>query len=160
MNSKVKEAFDLDEYCTEFKLDPRLVRQIAEIAERDVKYRTVSSNEFKEKQPALDQLNQAKIRDLAETYKGYIGKELGGPRYSYVMWSVIQHSSLEMMEEYFDALHSAFLEKQLSTGAFKMLVDRYYGLKYGYQVFGSQSGFGVEMADVETKNKIEVELGF
>ena len=40
-----------------------------------------------------------------------------------------------------------------------MFVDRYYGLKYGYQVFGSQSGFGFELADPKTKEKIENDLG-
>ena len=28
-----------------------------------------------------------------------------------------------------------------------MLIDRFYGLKYGYQVFGSQKGTGDRIAD-------------
>jgi len=40
-----------------------------------------------------------------------------------------------------------------------MLIDRFYGLKYGYQIFGSQSGFGFEMADEETRKKIELKYG-
>ena len=40
-----------------------------------------------------------------------------------------------------------------------MLIDRFYGSKYGYQVFGSQSGFGFELADDKKRKEIEIKYG-
>ena len=71
------------------------------------------------------------------------------------MWAVIQHSNPELMAEYLPIIQDAVKEKELDETPFKMLIDRYYGLKYGYQIFGSQSGFGFKLADEETRIKIE-----
>jgi len=75
------------------------------------------------------------------------------------MWAVIQHSNLEMMERYLPVIQKAVKDKELNIVPLKMLIDRFYGLKYGYQIFGSQSGFGFEMADEKTRKEIELKYG-
>jgi hypothetical protein len=75
------------------------------------------------------------------------------------MWSVIQHSNPEMMEKYLPIVNKAVENNDLDKTPLKMLIDRYYGLKYGYQIFGSQNGFGFKMADDETRNKIIKQYG-
>ena len=65
-----------------------------------------------------------------------------------------------MMEKYLPVVHIAVKEKELSTTPLKMLIDRYYGLKYGYQVFGSQSSdFGFKMADEKKRKEIKLKYG-
>jgi len=34
-----------------------------------------------------------------------------------------------------------------------MMLDRYHGLKYGYQIFGRQSGFGFDLAGEKSEKK-------
>lgn len=75
------------------------------------------------------------------------------------MWTVIQHSNTEMMEEYLPIIQNAVNEKGLDEGALKMTIDRYYGLKYGFHVFGSKTGFGLELADDKMKKEIELKYG-
>lgn len=77
-----------------------------------------------------------------------------GKRFDNVMWAVIQHSNPDMMEKYIPIVHKAVENNEIKQTPLKMLIDRFYGLKYGYQIFGSQNGFGFKMADNETRNKI------
>jgi len=53
-------------------------------------------------------------------------------------------------------VHKGVKEKQIKDMPLKMLIDRFYGLKYGYQFFGSQSGFGFKSANDETRKEIEI----
>ncbi len=53
----------------------------------------------------------------------------------------------------------AVTKKELDASPLKMLIDRYYGLKYGYQIFGTQSGFGFKLADDKRRKKIELKYG-
>ncbi|MFK7783667.1 MAG: hypothetical protein AB8B56_01055 [Crocinitomicaceae bacterium] len=59
------------------------------------------------------------------------------------------------MEKYLPILQKAVADGQINEKPFKMLIDRYYGLKYGYQVFGSQSGCGFELADDKKREEIK-----
>ena len=67
---------------------------------------------------------------------------------------MIQHAQVETMGRYLPVVHQAFLSGELAAGPLKMLIDRYYGLKYGYQIFGSQTGFGFDLADEQTREAI------
>ena len=161
VNQEVKtDHFDIEEYIVENKLNESLVKLISEIKQNDQKYRSSDEQTFKTKQPALDKRNQILIDSLFNTHKQYIGKSLVGEKFEYVMWSVIQHSNPEMMEEYLPVVQQAVGNDELDKTTLKMLIDRFYGLKYGYQIFGSQNGTGDRIADEETRKEIMKKYGF
>ena len=70
------------------------------------------------------------------------------------MWAVIQHSNVNTMEKYLPIVHKAVTEYETNATLLKMLTYRLFGLKYGYQVFGSQSEFEFELADEQTAKTI------
>lgn len=158
-NSSGKNEFDLDEYIGKNMLDSQLVHLMIKIDLDDQKYRSASEEIFNQNQPALDLKNQGLIDSLFGHYKTYIGTSLVGEKYAFVMWSVIQHSNLKMMEKYLPIVYDAVKKEQLELTPLKMLIDRYFGLKYGYQVFGTQHGFGFEMADEKTRKEISKKYG-
>lgn len=149
---------DLNEYAQKNKLDINLITIINELSISDEKYRKNKTIDWS-KQTPIDKENQKMIDSLYYSHKSYIGKTLVGEKFSFVMWSVIQHSNLEMMEKYLPIIQKAVEKKELDVTPFKMLIDRYYGLKYGYQIFGSQSGFGFELADDKKRKEIELKYG-
>ena len=146
---KVDSKFDLSEYIYKNNLDIKLVTTIKKIGEDDQKYRKTRNMET---QYPLDIQNQILIDSLFQINGTYIGKSLVGDKYGIVMWSVIQHSNLEMMERYLPIVQNAVRANELNQTPFKMLIDRIYSFKYGYQIFGSQAG--VNLAD--EKERMEV----
>lgn len=148
--------FDFSEYVNNNQLDMKLVSLMKKIGEDDQKYRKLN---IMEKQYPLDKKNQILIDSLFQNSQTYIGKSLVGGKYDIVMWSVIQHSTLEMMERYLPVIKKAVEENELHQTPFKMLIDRVYWFKYGYQIFGSQAG--VDLADkkerMEVANKYGIE---
>lgn len=153
-----EKKFDAKEYSLANNLDYNLVQQIYQVDINDRKYR--DTKDFQTKQKELDIQNQKVINMLHEKYKTYIGKSLVGEKFESVMWAVIQHSNVEMMEQYLPIVQIAVKEKELSAAPFKMLIDRYYGLKYGYQIFGSQSSdFSFKMADEAKRKEIKLKYG-
>lgn len=150
------EVFNMEDYRETSNLDLSLVKRIHQINIDDQKYRNETSGLSKPKQQLLDNQNQLIIDSLFEVHKSYVGRTLVGEKFEGVMWAVIQHAypKLDFMEKYLPVIHKAVTDKELDVVPLKMLIDRYYGLKYGYQVFGSQSGFGFELADEETRKKI------
>jgi hypothetical protein len=154
-----EEELNIPEYCKINNLDNDLVETINRISIADQKYRHGNTENLKTKQKPIDRLNQKSIDSLYIIYKSYIGKKLIGKKFESVMWSVIQHSNIETMERYLPIVHKAVNEDQLGVVPLKMLIDRYYGLKYGYQIFESQSGFGFDIADEKTRNEIKSKYG-
>lgn len=148
------EHFDLDTYINANGLNAELVKLMSSIRDDDQKYRRENPSEFKAKQPALDKRNQQLIDSLYEVHKTYIGRSLVGKKFEHEMWAVIQHSYPDMMERYLPLVCEAVQKKELDVTPLKMLVDRFYGLRYGYQIFGSQFGFGFDMADENTRQEI------
>ena len=134
-------------------LDKNLVNLIRDIHEQDRQYRTKKPVDW-EKQTRLDQQNQHLIDSLYQVYHQYIGKSLVGAEHESVMWAVIQHASTDIMAKYLPVIHQAVQTGELHVAPFKMLLDRYYGLTKGYQLFGSQQGFGFEMATEEQRATI------
>jgi hypothetical protein len=141
------------EYIAKYNLDAQLVETLAEIDERDQVFRGLEVYDGA-LQGKLDRINQVKMDSLFAIHKTYIGKSLAGPKYGLTMWSVIQHSYPDMMMQYLPVVHQAYLDGEIDLGPFKMLIDRSYGLNHGYQVFGSQHGFGFEMATEEQRKQI------
>jgi len=125
------------QYAQDNHLDLQLVEAMELINTRDQQYRGQQS--LNQKQQQLDKANQLAIDSLYSKYKKYIGLSLVGERYKHTMWIVIQHSNVTMMEKYLPIIHQAIKQQQLDEANLKMMIDRYYGLKFGYQFFGTQS---------------------
>lgn len=157
----VKETISTpQEYAQAEGLKEGLLQEIAAISEQDGQYRAGQVDNWAAKQGPLDKQNQVQIDQLYKQHQQYLGKTLVGARFETTMWAVIQHAPIAYMEKYLPVLHQAFLAKELSEGPFRMFLDRYYGLRHGYQLFGSQSsGFGFELADEATRQKIEQQYG-
>lgn len=137
--------------------DTNLVKVIKEIALNDQKFR--NADQVNAQQASLDLQNQKRIDSLYQHYKTYIGRSLVGEELAATMFLVIQHSNLAMMERYLPVVTKATAQKEVSVSALKLLIDRFYSLKYGYQVFGSQSGFGTAVANENTRNEIKKKYG-
>jgi hypothetical protein len=131
-----------------------LVALIEEVDIKDRKYREDDYDNHIADQKVLDIENQFTIDSLFEVHGAYIGESQVGPKFESTMWAVVQHSIPEMMKKYLLVLKKAVALDELGEAAFKMTIDRYYALTYGYQVFGSQSGMGVDIADTEKRNEI------
>ncbi len=160
LNKEVKtNRFNIEDYILKNNLNGSLLKLISKIDYDDQKYRSSDEQTFKTKQPAVDKKNQILIDSLYNIHKQYIGKSLVGKKFEYVMWSVIQHSNPEMMEKYLPIVHQAVENNELDKTTLKMLIDRFYGLKYGYQVFGSQTGTGYKIANEKTRKKIMKKYG-
>ncbi len=150
-----EKKFSLSDYCKEHSLDINLVSLVNDININDTKHRATEEEDWIEQQKPLDERNQHLIDSLFSIHNSYIGKSLVGPKFESTMWAVIQHSNIQMMEKYLPVIQESVRKGEISVGPLKMLIDRYHGLKYGYQIFGSQSGFGFDLADEETRNDIK-----
>ncbi|WP_232123756.1 hypothetical protein [Tenacibaculum finnmarkense] len=153
-SSTIQEVFDLEKYCISNNLDIKLVEIIQAIDSDDQKDRLNHGTQAK-----LDKKNQVLIDSLYRNYGTYIGKTLVGDKFKDVLWSVIQHSNPEMMTEYLPIIKKAVEQDELGVTPFKMLIDRLYGLKYGFQIFGTQQGFGFELASDKKRKEIELQYG-
>ncbi|USD24757.1 hypothetical protein [Flagellimonas marinaquae] len=151
---KEDSKFDFSDYVNKNQLNIKLVSTIKKIGEDDQKYRKLRDME---KQYPLDIQNQILIDSLFQVNQTYIGKSLVGDKYDAVMWAVIQHSNLEMMERYLPVVQNAVDENELNQTPFKMLIDRIYSFKYGYQIFGSQ--VGVDLADKKEQMEVAKKYG-
>jgi hypothetical protein len=101
--------------------------------------------------------NQESIDSLYNVYNTYLGKSLVGEKYKNTMWQVIQHSNLNMMEKYLPLVQKAINDEEIDVIPFKMLIDRIYSIKYGYQIFGSQ--MGVDLADEKLRKDVQMKYG-
>lgn len=156
-SNNTTEKFDISQYCRTYNLNCLLAEKIYSINLNDQKYRSLK---LQSKQQTLDEENQTMIDALYKKYETYIGRSLVGKKFENVMWAVIQHSNIDMMERYLPVIKKAVADKEIEVGPLKMLIDRFYGLKYGYQIFGSQGeGFGFKLADEKTKNEIKIMYG-
>ncbi len=154
-----EEIFSIREYCEQNNLEFELVLLINEIKLNDQKYRIKKEKNWNEKQSILDEHNQKLIDSIYNKHNTYIGKTLVGDKFKTTMWAVVQHSNIQMMEKYIPVIHKAMKNEEIDIRPFKMLIDRFYGLKYGYQIFGSQSGFGFDIADEQTRDEIKSKYG-
>ncbi len=151
------DTFDLQAYTQEHQLDSKLVKLIQQVDVDDQKFREeidfLKNANLIQKQATLDQKNQKLIDSLYQSHQTYVGKFLVGERFEHVMWQVIQHSDLEMMEGYLPTIQKAVQAQKLHVTPFKMLLDRIYAIKYGYQIFGSQEGTVLAKESIRKKVK-------
>ncbi|RZJ91953.1 MAG: hypothetical protein EOO20_03465 [Chryseobacterium sp.] len=160
-NTDVKKELDISEYAKLNNLNFSLIEKIYNVNINDQKYRSYNGvKKIPNGQQVLDKKNQAIIDSLYKTNKTYIGRSLVGKKFENVMWAVVQHSNAEMMERYLPVIKKAVFDKEIEVAPLKMLIDRFYGLKYGYQIFGSQGdGFGFKSADEKTKKEVKMKYG-
>jgi hypothetical protein len=152
----ISEAFEPEEYAQQNQLDLQLIQQIYKIHLADQQYRD-DYKKHESEQQALDQENQQQIEALFQQHQSYIGRSMVGEKLESVMWSVIQHSNLEMMERYLPVVHEAVIQQELDPIPLKMLIDRVYAQKFGYQIFGSQ--MGVDLAEKSIRDQVEQTYG-
>ncbi|MEL7340367.1 MAG: hypothetical protein AAGM67_07780, partial [Bacteroidota bacterium] len=151
-----EEVFDSQAYAEEHQLDLALVQLVHQIAETDQTFREAADTDWS-KQTPLDQRNLQLMDSLRNEYGGYVGKDLVGPKLSYVMWIVVQHSTVAKMQEYLPIVQQAVQEEQVGEVPLKMLLDRIYTNTHGYQIFGSQHG--VDMGPEEFCEEIKTRYG-
>lgn len=141
-----EDIFDAKKYAEENNLDYDLVKLIHRISKDDQLHRKHTPVDWS-KQTPLDEKNMKLIDSLYKKYGRYIGKDLVGQQLESTMWAVIQHSSIEKMEEYLPIIHKAVLSNNLHQTPFEMLLDRIHCIKYNYQFFGSQFGGDCKLTD-------------
>ncbi len=152
-----KEEFDLEEYITKHKIDPALARTMRAVQLRDKKYRDEKPVDWNKQRP-LDQQNQRIVDSLFTLYGSYIGTSHVGEKLSTAMWLVIQHSHVDMMERYLPHLISAHAQGNLAQTPIRMIIDRIYAHREGYQIYGSQSG--VDLAPEDIRAQVREKYGF
>jgi len=153
MANKKEIKIDPKRYSVENNLDVDLVALMAHLKEKDQEFRMSDMD----RQQIIDERNIEIIDSLYSVYGKYIGNSLVGNEYQSTMFSVIQHSDLERQEKYLPVVHQGVIDEELSETPLKMLIDRVFKKKYGYQIFGSQSGG--ELADDATIKRVKKEYG-
>lgn len=133
------------------RLDAKLTKLLVRIHQQDIQFRTVKPIDWTRQNP-LDNQNQQAIDSLYQVYHTYIGNALVGKSLAHIMWAVVQHSTLPMMERYLPVIQQAVQQRQLDAAPLKMLLDRICTLKHGKQLYGSQ--VGIPLADEPTRKKI------
>ncbi len=133
---RIDGEIDLNTYILEGGYNERLIVELDRIARLDQKYRL--SNNLDQQIP-LDRQNTLDIEAIIKKY-GYPGRKLVGERYESVAWAVLQHADLSYQEKYLPVIHKAVQDNQLPEVPLKMLIDRIYYKKTGFQIFGSQAG--------------------
>lgn len=155
--ANIVEHLDLIQYSDANSLDLKLVQLFYQIDEDDKRFRDSDYAKNESKQIELDKKNQEIIDSLYNKYKSYIGISMVGKKFNHVMWEVIQHSNLGMMEKYLPVILKAVQNNELNKTTFKMLIDRIYWQKYDFQIFGSQKG--IRIADDKTRSEIIKKYG-
>lgn len=147
----------LADYARDHGLDAELVVLMDALDERDQQYRQnddfLDDPDAMESQGRLDRMNAGQVDSLRGVHGGYVGRSLVGERYEHVMWEVVQHSNVDLMEAYLPVCHRAVEEDEMPKALLKMLLDRVYTIRTGKQVFGSQAG--VDFVDAETKAQVK-----
>lgn len=145
--------FDAEKY-SENHFKAVLVHKLLSIYDADQRYRLAKPADWSKQKP-LDEQNQKEVLALYEEYATYIGRNLVGQRLESVMWAVVQHSNLAMMQRFLPIIQKAVAEKQLAVAPLKMLIDRVYAFQSHTQIFGSQGDVPLAAASVQVAVKTQ-----
>ena len=98
------------------------------------------------------------IDSIYQNHNKYIGRSVVGGKFASVMWLMIQHSDIETMKRYLPVILDAVKKEELKPTPARMLVDRIYGVEYGYQIYGSQPGVKIAPENIrqETMDKLGI----
>lgn len=151
--NKKEIKIDPKRYALENNLDVELVKLMSYLKEKDQEFRMSDMD----RQQLIDQRSIQIIDSLYSVYGKYIGNSLVGDEFQSTMFLVVQHSDLDHQEKYLPVIHEAVHDNELHPTPLKMLIDRVYKKKYGYQIFGSQAGG--ELADDATIEQVKQEYG-
>lgn len=149
------EVIDIEKYSLDNNLNIDLVKLFEKISKNDQLYR---DGKNWDKQHLLDYQNQASIDSIYHIKGKYIGRSLVGNEYEHIMWLVIQHSNIDMMNKYLPIVFEAVIDKELKKGPLEMLIDRIYTIETGKQIFGSQGGVNFASDEIIEKVKKEYKL--
>lgn len=149
--------FNIDTYIKQNNLDESLTRLMAQLEEKDQSVRKQLASD--EKMIAMSHQNMKAIDSIFQTHGDYIGKSRVGDKYAHIMWLVIQHSDIETMKRYLPIILIAVKKKELKPTPVKLLIDRIYGVEFGYQIFGTQPGVNIAPENIRTEamNKFGIE---
>lgn len=151
MANKKEKVFDLEAYAAKGNFNRELLLLIHTLNIKDQQHRGM--NPDMHLQQMIDAENIKVIDSLYVMHKKYIGRSMVGEKFESTMWAVIQHSDLAQQEKYLPVVQEAVKQNELHETPFKMLIDRIYTEKYGYQIFGSQSSSPLASEDVIRQTK-------
>jgi hypothetical protein len=152
--AEAEAEFDPTAYARDHGLDPVLVTRIWQIKVSDQRGRATANWEV---QGPLDRENQEAIRALYREHGVYIGTSLVGEELAWVMWAVIQHSDIEMMESFLPVVQAAVAAGDLPEVPLKMLIDRVHTIRHQTQIYGNQPG--VPLAEVPIRVAVKERYG-
>ena len=147
-----EEFFNIDDYIEKYNYDKLLIYKLNEILEEDQKRRQWKNEDLK-KQIEIDDINIIRAEEIIIKY-GYPGTKMVGAKFEFVIWIVIQHSALNFQEKHLSLIVKAVEEKQLGKTPLRMLLDRIYSKKTGFQIFGSQ--VGIPFSDDRTIEEVKL----
>jgi hypothetical protein len=147
-----EEVFNIDEYIEKNRYDKSLIYKLNDILQEDQKRRQWKNEDLK-KQREIDDINIIRAEEIIMKY-GYPGTKMVGAKFDFVIWIVIQHSTLPFQEKHLSLIAKAVEEKQIGKTSLRMLLDRIYSKKTGFQLFGSQ--VGVPFSDDRTIEEIKL----
>lgn len=107
-----------------------------------------------------DSLNLLEVEKIIQEY-GYPGKSLVGTKYQDVaMWIIHHASDNSIRDKYFILLYEAATKGEIDKNAFKLFIDRGHMIKFGTQLYGTQSEYNAEtktyeMVKIEAKENYE-----
>jgi hypothetical protein len=86
---------------------------------------------------ALAQRNQARVIEIIERY-GWPGNSLVGAKASGAAWTLLQHSSLDVLKRYLPVMEAAVAAGELDHGLLATTIDRVRVNEGQPQVYGTQ----------------------
>lgn len=130
----------IGQYCecqlNSYNMD--LIEKLKIILNDDQEYRIDPSKALgKRSQKIRDSINIEKIEEIIEEF-GYPGRKLVGVEYEDVVFLVIQHSNLALMEKYLPLIEYNVKVKNLSPRLLPFLYDRIEMINGRPQIFGTQ----------------------
>lgn len=151
-----KNSFDIKTYITQNNLDKDLTQLMAELEIKDQSVRIPGVSD--EKLIEVSHQNIKVIDSIYQNHNKYIGQSVVGGKFASVMWLMIQHSDIETMKRYLPVILDAVKKEELKPTPARMLVDRIYGVEYGYQIYGSQPGVKIAPENIrqETMDKLGI----
>ncbi len=148
-----KDSFNIEEYILKNKYDGQLVRRLNNLSIKDQKFRKNLDKENLIDQRTFDQDNIKEAESIIKTY-GYPGTSMVGKKFDFVIWIIIQHADLQYQEKYLPIIAATVEKGELNKTPLKMLLDRIYHRKTGFQIFGSQ--VGVPFSDDKTIGEVKL----
>lgn len=144
--------------CVLGSYDSQMQENLQKILDKDQKYRSQGNTQDIDGklQLLLDSENQKEVSKIIEKM-GYQGRLQVGTEYEDVMFLVMQHSNIEMIEKYLPILKQEVKNRNLKPRTIAYLTDRLMLLKKKPQVYGTQyvdKNGERELYEIENVNEV------